>query len=193
MPHTKTLCFGLWVTCYLDRGAYTMLSHKLHFYPFCPQTSLQRFLLCHQMKTWKDFLVGLFNLSPVLGIIYVNKNVHLVTQHPLLESMTEGSTDTSEILIPMPRPRQERSIYICLSTIKTADFMHPKREGCMVINSLIFVVVCKNILYSLNLGKNYLWTKPASNKNDRLYKKTTHCNFHWSNELWKNASCFRVD
>ena len=42
--------------------------------------------------------------------------------------------------------------------------MHPKQEGCIVISSLIFVVVCKNILYCLNLGKNYLWTKQASNK-----------------------------
>ena len=76
-------------------------------------------------------------------------------QHPLLGSMTEGSTDTSEILIPMPRPGQEPSIHICLSPVKTADFMQPKGEGCIVKNSLIFVVVCKNILHCLNLGKNY--------------------------------------
>ena len=78
--------------------------------------------------------------------------------------MTEGPTDTSDILLPMPKHGQEPSIYICLSPVKTADFMHPKREECIVINSLIFVVVCKNILFFLNLDKNYLWTKPASNK-----------------------------
>ena len=59
-------------------------------------------------------------------MICVNKNVHLVMQHPLLGSMTEGPTETSEILIPMSRPGQEPSIYICLSPVKTADFMHPK-------------------------------------------------------------------
>ena len=47
-------------------------------------------------------------------------------QHPSLGSMTEESTDTSEILVPMPRPEQEPPIYICLSPVKTADFMHPK-------------------------------------------------------------------
>ena len=47
-------------------------------------------------------------------------------QHRSLGSMTEGPTDTSEILIPMPKPWQEPSIYICLSPFKTADFMHPK-------------------------------------------------------------------
>ena len=76
------------------------------------------------MKT--DFLVGLFNFSPALGIICVNKNVHLVMQHPSLGPMTEGSTGTSEILISMPRPGQEPSIYICLSPVTTAGFMHPK-------------------------------------------------------------------
>ena len=85
-------------------------------------------------------------------------------QHPSLGSMTEGPTDTSEILIPIPKPGQEPSIYICHSPFKTADFMHPKWEGCVVVNSLIFVVASKNILYCLNLGKNYRWTKPASNK-----------------------------
>ena len=83
-------------------------------------------------------------------------------QHPLLGSMTEVSTDTSKILILMPRPGQEPSIYICLNHVKAADYvnhvMHPKREGYIVINSLIFVVVWRNILYCLNLGKNYLWT-----------------------------------
>ena len=97
-------------------------------------------------------------------MICVNKYEHLVMQHPSLGSITEGPTVTSEILVPTPRLGQELSIYICLSPVKTADFMHPKWEGCIVINSVIFVVVCRNIFYSLNLGKNYLWTKPASNK-----------------------------
>ena len=35
--------------------------------------------------------------------------------------------------------------------------MYPKWKGCIVINSLIFVVVSKSILLCLNLGKNYLW------------------------------------
>ena len=47
-------------------------------------------------------------------------------QHSSLGSMTEGLTDTSEILIPMPRPGQEPSVYVCLSPVKTADFVHPK-------------------------------------------------------------------
>ena len=34
-----------------------------------------------------------------------------------------------------------------------------------------FCAFCKNILYCLNLGKNYLSTKSASNKNDWLYQK----------------------
>ena len=40
--------------------------------------------------------------------------------------MTEGSTDTSEILIPIPKLGQEQSIYYCLSPVKMVDFMHPK-------------------------------------------------------------------
>ena len=95
-------------------------------------------------------------------MICVNKNLHLVRQHPSLGSMTKGPTYKPEILIPMPRPGKEPSIYICLSPVKTADFMHLQWEGCIVINSLIFVVVCRNILYCLNLGKNYLWTKTSS-------------------------------
>ena len=144
-------------------------------------------------NTWKDSLVGLFSLSPTLGIICVNRNVHLVMQHPSLGSMTKGPTDRSETLIPMLKPGQKPSIYICLSPVKTADFMHPKWEGCIVINSLIFVVVSKNILYCLNLGKNYLSAKPTSNKNDGLYQKTTYKHIHWPNRLWKNSPCFRVD
>ena len=60
-------------------------------------------------------------------MIFVNKNVNLVMQHPLLGgSMNEGPADTSEILMPMPRLGQEPSLYICLHPVKTADFMHPK-------------------------------------------------------------------
>ena len=144
-------------------------------------------------NTWKDYLVGLFSLSPTLGVICVNRNVHLVRQHPSLGSMTKGPTDRSETLIPMPKPGQKPSIYICLSPVKTADIMHPKWEGFIVINWLIFVVVSKNILYCLNLGKNYLSTKPASNKNDGIYQKTTYKHIHWPNRMWKNSPCFRVD
>ena len=97
-------------------------------------------------------------------MICFNKNVHLVIQRPSLGSMTEGSTGKSKILILMPRPGQEPSIYICLSPVKTAGFMHVKLEGCIVINSLIFMIVCKNILHCLILSKNYLWTKPSPNK-----------------------------
>ena len=70
--------------------------------------------------------MGLFKLSSALGMIFVIKNVHLIMQHPSLGSMTEGPTDTSEILIPMTRSGQEPSMYIRLSPVKTADFMHPK-------------------------------------------------------------------
>ena len=74
----------------------------------------------------KRFFGRSFQLVPALGMICVNENVHLVMQHPLLGSMPEGSTDTSEILIPMPKPWQEPSIYICLSPVETADSMHPQ-------------------------------------------------------------------
>ena len=77
-------------------------------------------------NTGKDFLVSLFNLSPALGMICVNKNVHLVMQHSSLGSMTEGSTDTSEILMPIPKFEQELSIYIFLSPARMVDFKHPK-------------------------------------------------------------------
>ena len=79
-------------------------------------------------------------------------------QHPSLGSMTEGATETSEILIPIPKPGQELSIYTCLSPFKKAELMHPKREGLIVINSRT------HFIDSLILGKNYLWTKPESNK-----------------------------
>ena len=59
--------------------------------------------------------------------------------------MTEGPIDTFEILMPIPKFGQELSIYIFLSPTRMADFMHPKREGCIVINSLIFVIVSRNI------------------------------------------------
>ena len=44
-------------------------------------------------------------------------------QHPSTGSMTEGPTEKPEILIPMPKTGQELSIYICLSSFKTADFI----------------------------------------------------------------------
>ena len=47
-------------------------------------------------------------------------------QHTLLGSMAEGSTDTLDILIPMPKLGKEPFIYICLSPVETADFMYPK-------------------------------------------------------------------
>ena len=151
----------------MDRGTYTMLSHKLHLDPFCSQTSPQLFLLCHQMKTHEKISWWVFSTCLQRWELCVNKNVHLVMQHPSLGSMTKRSTDTPEILILMPKPGQEPSIYIYLSPFKIADFMHPKCEGCIVINSPIFVVVSKNILCCLNLGKNYLWTKSSSNKKKR--------------------------
>ena len=51
-------------------------------------------------------------------------DVHITTQYP--SSMTEGSIETSEILITIPRFGQELSIYIRLNPAKTAVFMHPK-------------------------------------------------------------------
>ena len=144
---------------------------KLHLDLFHLQTSPQLFLLYHQMKTHeKIFWWVFFKLSPALGMICVNKNMHLAMQHPSSGAMTAGPTDRSEILIPMPMPGQEPSMYICLSPAKIADFMHPKWERCIVINSLIFVVVCKNILYCLNL-------EPASNKKRMTgYIKNPHTN-----------------
>ena len=141
--------------CYLVNCILTIFT----FTPLC------NFLFCViKWKHMKRFFGGPFQLAPALGMICVNKNVHLVMQHLSLGSSTEGPTDTSKILIPMSRLWQEPPIYICLSPVKEASFMHPKWEGCIVINSLIFVVVCRNILYCINLGKNYLWTKPAPNK-----------------------------
>ena len=94
---------------------------------------------------WKDSLVGFFILSLALGMTCVNKNVYLIMQHPSLGSMTEGPIDTSEILMPMPKFEQGLSIHIFLSSAKMVDSMHPKVEGCIVVNSLIFAVVSRNI------------------------------------------------
>ena len=60
-------------------------------------------------------------------------------QHPSLGSMTEGPIDTSEILMPIPGPGQELSIYVCFSRVKIDDLTHSKGEKCIVINLLIFV------------------------------------------------------
>ena len=54
------------------------------------------------------------------------------------------------------------------------------------MNSLIFAVAGRNILYCLHLGRNYLWTKPASNKNNRSYQRTSHKHIHWLNGVSKN-------
>ena len=144
-------------------------------------------------NTWKDSLVFFFKLSPILGMICCSKKVQFTRQHPSLGSIMAGFIDIFEILIPMPKFGQELSIYICLSLVKMVDSMNPKWEGCIVINSLIFVVVSRNILYCLNLGKNFPWTKPRSNKkNDILYQKTTCNHIHRPNELWKNSPCFRL-
>ena len=56
VPHTKTLYFGLWVTRYLDRGTYTILSSKLHLDPFCRQTSRNIFFCVIKWKHMKRFL-----------------------------------------------------------------------------------------------------------------------------------------
>ena len=145
----------------------------LTLFAFKPHRNV--FFCVIKWKHMKRFLGGSFQLVPSPGMICVNKNVHLVMQNPLLGSMTAGQTNTSETLILMPRRGQEPSIYICLSPFKTADFMHPKWKRCIVINSLIFMVACKNTLYCLNLGKNYLWTKPASIKKRMTgYIKQTH-------------------
>ena len=52
---------------------------------------------------------------------------------------------------------QKLSMYICLSPVKTADFIHPKWEGCIVINSLIFVGVSEKILYCLCESSLKVW------------------------------------
>ena len=70
--------------------------------------------------------MGFFSLSPMPGMICVNKNVHITTKHPSLGSIIAGFIETFEILIPMPKFEQELSIYIRLNPVKTADFMHPK-------------------------------------------------------------------
>ena len=74
----------------------------------------------------KRFFGGTFQLVSSLGTICVNKNVHHVMQHPSLGSMTEGPTNRSKILMSMPRPGQEPSIYICLSPFEMVDFIHLK-------------------------------------------------------------------
>ena len=165
VPHTKTLYVGLRAAHFLGCGTYTLLSRKLHLDHFHLQTSSQLFLLCHQRKAHEKISRWIFSTCPRPWEWYASiKIVHLIMQHPSLGSMTEGPTHKPEVLIPMPKPGQEPSIYICLISVKMVEIMHPKWEAYIVINSLICVVVCKNILYCLNVSKNYLWTKPASNK-----------------------------
>ena len=89
LAHTKTLCFGQWTANFLGRVTYTMLSRKLHLHPFSPSNLTATFSsVSSNENTWKDSLVGLSNLSLVLGMICANKNVHRVMQHPSLGSMT---------------------------------------------------------------------------------------------------------
>ena len=141
--------------CYLVNCVLTLFAFKPH----------HNFFFCIvKWKHMKRFFGGSFQLfsSPENRIRQQKRTPCNATSFVRVND--SRPTDTSEILMPMPRPGQEPSIYIFLSPFKATDFMHPKWEGCIVINSLIFVVVCKNILYCLNLGTNYLWTKPASNK-----------------------------
>ena len=111
-------------------------------------------------KTWKDFWVGLFNLSLALGMKCVNKNVHLVMQHPSLGQWLKDLPTHLRSWYQCPGLGRNR-LYTYVSAFLKHGFMHPKWEGCIVINSLMFVVVCKNVLYCLNLVKEYLWTKQA--------------------------------
>ena len=123
----------------------------------------------------KRFLGGSFQLVPSPGNDMCQQKCTPCNATFFVGSMIGGPTDTSKILMPIPRPGQEPSIYISLIPVRTTD-------------SLIFVVVCKNILYCLNLGRDYLWTRAASNKNDRLYQRASHKHINWSNGLWKNSS-----
>ena len=67
VPHTRTLCLGLWAAHFLGRGTDTMLSCKSHTDPFCFQTSPQLFLLCYQMKRHRKLFSRVFQLVPDPG------------------------------------------------------------------------------------------------------------------------------
>ena len=64
VPHTRTLCLNLWESHFLGQGTDTMLSRKLHPDPFHLQTSLQLFLLYHQMKRRIKALWWAFSTCP---------------------------------------------------------------------------------------------------------------------------------
>ena len=61
VPHTRTLCLGLWAAHFVGQGTKTMLSRKLHPDPFDLQTSPEIFLLCHQMKRHRKALWWAFS------------------------------------------------------------------------------------------------------------------------------------
>ena len=171
-----------------------LINYTLNLFTLKPHPNF--FFCAIKRNTWKDSLVGLFNLSPALGMICVNKNVHLLMQHPSLRSIIEGPTDTSEILILMPRPGQELFIYICLNPVKTADFMHPKWEGNFgCIKSSNFVVVCKKHFVLPKFRQ-----KLSMDKNQHQIKKEwpgtwkNHTQAYSSvKQMRQNGSCFRID
>ena len=115
--------------CYLVNGV-------LALFTFIPHGNF--FFCVIKWKHIKRVLDAFFQIAPALGMICCSKKVHFTRQHPSLGSIIAEFIDTFEILITMPKFGQELSVYTCLSSVKTADFMHPKLEGCIVINSPIF-------------------------------------------------------
>ena len=134
----------------------------LALFTFKPHRNL--FFCVIKWKHMKRFLGVVFQIVPNLLMICCSKKVHFTRKHTSLGSIIGEFIDPFEILIPMPKFGQKLSIYICLSPVKMVDFMDPKWEGFVILNSFIFVVVSKNTLYCLNLGKNYPCTKAASNE-----------------------------
>ena len=126
VPHTRTLCLGLWAAFFLGRGTDTGLSRKLHPDPFPLQTSTQLFLLCHQKKKhMKRFLGVFFQFVPNFRCS-CSKKVNFTRKHPSLGSIIGEFIDPFEILITMPKFGQELSMYICLSPVNMVEFVHPK-------------------------------------------------------------------
>ena len=130
------------------------------FFTFKPH---RKFFFCIiKWKHIKRFLGGSFQpVASPLNDMCQQKCTPRNGVYPSLGSMTEGPTDTSEILILMSRPGQKPSIYICLSVVKMVDFMHPKWEECIVTNSLIFVVVSRNIFALPKFGKELSMNKAS--------------------------------
>ena len=149
VPNTKTLCLDLLAAHFLGRGTYTMLSRKLHLDPLRLQTTLKHFLLCHQIKIHENISWRVFSTCPQPWEWYASIRIYTSWFNILLGSMTAGPTDKPEILISMPRPGQEPSIYIFLSPVETADFMHLKWEGCNSINSLILWLLARTFCIAL--------------------------------------------